>query len=122
MTKNKTDHSLLTKVDNKNEHDLTEYLENTVLIGETPYRYVIVIIYCMLSFANGMQWVTFSSVAKDFKREYNLDQFQVDLFSMIYMIIYPFLSFPSSYIIDNKNIRLGVYSLQFNYSFQFQLY
>jgi fucose permease len=78
------------------------------LIGETSYRFVIVVVYCLLSFANGMQWVTFSAIAKQFRDNYDLTQYQVDLFSTLYMIVYPFLSFPSSYIIDNKSIRLGV--------------
>jgi fucose permease len=88
----------------------TDTRDYSLLIGETPYRFIIVLIYCFLSFANGMQWVTFSAIAKEFKTEYDLTQYQVDLFSTIYMIIYPFLSFPSSYIIDNKNMGLGVFN------------
>jgi hypothetical protein len=90
--------------------DSTDLTDTDILIGETSYRYVIVTVYCLLSFSNGMQWVTFSAIADRFKLNYSLDQYQVDLFSLIYMIIYPFLSFPSSYIIDNKNLRLGVIS------------
>jgi hypothetical protein len=55
-----------------------------------------------------MQWVTFSAVARKFQRVYEINQYQVDLFSLLYMIIYPFVNFPSSYIMDNKNMRLGV--------------
>jgi fucose permease len=55
-----------------------------------------------------MQWVTFAPIANKFKEIYELDTFDVDLFSMIYMIVYPFINFPSSYIIDNKSVRLGV--------------
>jgi hypothetical protein len=55
-----------------------------------------------------MQWVTFSAIAKRFKEVHDLPTFAVDIFSMIYMIVYPFITFPSSYIIDNKSFRLGV--------------
>jgi fucose permease len=62
----------------------------------------------MLTFCNGLQWVTFAPIAKSFKEVYFLKTFHVDLFSMIYMFAYPFINFPSSYIIDNKSMRLGV--------------
>ena len=101
------DHKVKIKTNNSNTGN-TDSRDYSLLIGETPYRFIIVLIYCLLSFANGMQWVTFSAIAKEFKVEYDLSQYQVDLFSTIYMMIYPFLSFPSSYIIDNKNLGLGV--------------
>ena len=46
--------SLFTK-DNK------EYYE------ESPYRFYLVLAFFLLSFANGFQWVTFSSCLSDFK-------------------------------------------------------
>jgi fucose permease len=55
-----------------------------------------------------MQWVTFSAVADRFKKVYGISTTAVDLFSMSYMIVYPFINFPSSYVIDNKSTRLGV--------------
>jgi fucose permease len=79
-------------------------------ISETPYRYVIVTIYCLLYFACGMQWITFSAIADKFKIEYQLNQFEVDLFSIIFMAMYPITSIPSSYILDIVNIRMGVYT------------
>jgi FLVCR family feline leukemia virus subgroup C receptor-related protein len=62
----------------------------------------------VLSFSNGMQWVTFAPIASKFKKVYNLSTYHVDLFSLIYMMAYPFVNFPSSYIIDNKSMKLGV--------------
>ncbi len=58
--------------------------------------------------SNGMQWVTFSPIADKFQKVYGMSRFLVDLFSMSYMIAYPFINFPSSYIIDNKSMRAGV--------------
>ena len=69
---------------------------------------MIVALFCFLSFSNGMQWVTFAPIATRFKEVYKLSTFKVNLFSMIYMIVYPFMNFPASYLIDNKSIRLGV--------------
>jgi hypothetical protein len=96
----------------KNHKDYTKIIDSRInmpnLIGEKPYRFIIVILFFMINFCNGMQWVTFASIAKKFRIVYDLNQFQVDLFSLIYMILYPFFNFPASYLIDNKNLRLGV--------------
>lgn len=77
-------------------------------IGLTKYRYVIVIIFCLVNFSNAIHWVTFASCAEKFSQLYNLNKFQVDLFSMIFMIIYPFVYLPESYIIDKISTRLGL--------------
>lgn len=100
-----SDHT--TPLNHKEETDVSE-LSDKPQIGLTKYRFVIVIVYCSLNFANAMHWVTFSSCAENFGKLYNLNKFQVDLFSMIYMIIYPFVCVPQAYIIDNKSTRLGL--------------
>ena len=65
--------------------------------------------FCFLNFSNGMQWVTFSAIAENFGKYMEISDFKVDLFSLLYMIVYPFVNFPCSYIIDSKSMRLGVF-------------
>ena len=74
----------------------------------TPYRFVIVIIYCLLNFINGMHWITFASCAAKFGKFYHLTTFQVDLLSLIFMILYLFFSIPESYLMDNISMRTGL--------------
>lgn len=74
----------------------------------SKYRFVIVICYFLLTFSNGMHWVTFSSCAVQFGKYYHLSTSQVNLLSMIFMIIYPFAYLPESYIIDKISMRLGL--------------
>ena len=62
--------------------------------GETPYRFYIVVSYFLLTFANGFQWVTFSSCAENFGDAYDMPSWKVNMFSLIYMIIYPFVCIP----------------------------
>ena len=76
--------------------------------NETPYRFVIVITYFFLNFANGEQWVTFASVADKFRQNYNQSRWAVDLYSMLFMIVYPIFCVPEAYLIDNINMRLGL--------------
>lgn len=75
---------------------------------EYPYRFLIVVLFCILSFSNAMQWVTFASIAAKFSKEYDIDPLAVDLFSLLYMIVYPFINFPSSYVVDNISLRFGL--------------
>lgn len=81
---------------------LREYFE------ESPYRYYIVIAYCLVTFANGLQWVTFSSCFTNFGIAYNLPNWKVNMFSLVYMILYPIVCIPQGYIVDHYSTRLGL--------------
>ena len=74
----------------------------------TPYRFIIVIIYFLLNFINGMHWVTFASCAAKFGKFYHLNNFLVDSFSLIFMVLYPICCIPEAYIIDNISMRIGL--------------
>ena len=78
------------------------------IVQLTPYRYVIVIIYCLLNFINGMHWITFASCAAKFGKFYHLSNFQVDMLSLIFMFLYLFLSIPEAYLMDNISMRKGL--------------
>ena len=75
---------------------------------ETPYRWFIVVAYFLLTFANGLQWVTYSSCATNFGLAYNLKSWEVNMFSLIYMIQYPFVCIPEGYLVDAYSTRLGL--------------
>ena len=68
---------------------------------ETPYRWYVMIAYCLTVFANGFQWVTFSAIATDFSENYDIPSWKVNMFSLMYMIIYPFVCIPEGWLIDN---------------------
>ena len=82
--------------------------EEKIGIGLTPYRYLIVIIYFLLNFINGMHWVTFASIAAKFGKFYHLNNFLVDLFSLLFMILYPIGCIPEAYIVDNISMQIGL--------------
>jgi hypothetical protein len=63
-----------------------------------------------------MQWVTFAGIATRFRLVFNLEQYLVDLFSMLYMIVYPIVNFPSSYAVDNWNMKAAVNIYNFIFS------
>lgn len=94
------------KQESKNMEDNIQSKE--IKYNETPYRFIIVITYFFLNFANGEQWVTYASVADKFRRNYNQSRWEVDLYSMLFMIVYPLFCVPEAYLIDNINMRLGL--------------
>ena len=64
--------------------------------------------YCLCTFANGFQWVTFSAIATKFSEHYEMDSWKVNMFSLIYMILYPFVCVPEGWLVDNYSTRLGI--------------
>ena len=81
---------------------------SSIQYKETPYRWYVMIAYCLTVFANGFQWVTFSAIATKFSENYDTPSWKVNMFSLIYMIIYPFVCIPEGYLIDNYSTRLGI--------------
>ena len=76
--------------------------------GETKYRWFVMVAFFTLTFANGLQWVTFSSCADNFSEAYNMPSWKVNMFSLMYMIIYPFVCIPEGWLVDSYSTRLGL--------------
>ena len=55
-----------------------------------------------------MQWITFAPITSEAVAFYKVPAMQIDLLSLIFMIVYLFVSFPASYIIDTWGIRIGI--------------
>jgi len=103
----KTEKELKT-IENKDAAIAVDKSPESQQYGETPYRWYVMIAYCLCVFANGFQWVTFSAIAVDFANNYNQPSWKVNMFSLMYMIIYPFVCIPQGWLIDNYSTRLGI--------------
>jgi MFS family permease len=55
-----------------------------------------------------LQWITFAPITSEAVAFYNVPALQIDLLSLIFMVVYIFVSFPASYIIDTWGIRIGI--------------
>ena len=93
---------------NQEEGVTIDKTAETLRYGETPYRWYVMIAYCLCVFANGFQWVTFSAIAVEFSKNYKEPSWRVNMFSLMYMIIYPFVCIPQGWLIDNYSTRLGI--------------
>ncbi len=91
-----------------NKEPKKEEEKEEIIYKETPFRFCVVIAYCLLSFANAIGWVTYSSTADKYREAYNLTSNQVNMFGLIYMILYPIVCIPEAYIVDNISTYLGL--------------
>jgi fucose permease len=75
---------------------------------EYRYRIVIVAIFCILTFVNGAWWVVVSPISVPVGKAYGQSDAVVALIPMCFMILYPFINFPSNWVLDVRGIKNGV--------------
>ena len=71
---------------------------------ESPSRYYILVAYCFCIFASGFQWLSFTSLPY-FPLYYELSQWKVDFFSLIYIIEYLVLFIPIIILSEKLSTR-----------------
>lgn len=77
------------------------------------YRFVILIVFMLITAAIEIQWLTHASVARPAEVFYNgqirAGSFlNVDFLAMVYMLAFLVMSFPASYVIDTYGIKTGL--------------
>jgi len=72
------------------------------------YRWVVLLVYFIINVLMQLQWITFAPITSEAVAFYKVPALQIDLLSLIFMIVYLFISFPASYIIDTWGIRIGI--------------
>ena len=72
------------------------------------YRWVVLLVYFLLNAMLQVQWITFAPITSEVVAFYNVPAVQIDLLSLIFMIVYIFVCIPASYIIDTRGIRVGI--------------
>ena len=70
------------KDEKENNKDDEKENQEEIIYKETPFRFYVVISYCLLSFANAVGWVTYSSTADKYREAYNLTSNQVNMFGL----------------------------------------
>lgn len=72
------------------------------------YRWVVLLVYFLINVLMQIQWITFAPITSEAVAFYKVPALQIDVLSIIFMIVYLFVSFPASYIIDTRGIRIGI--------------
>ena len=89
----------------KTEHQ-EDNVPKEISYGETSYRWFFLISFCLSTFSNQMQWVTFSAILNDFSINYEIATWKVDMFSLLYMIICIVTCIPEAWLLDSYSIRI----------------
>uniref|UniRef100_A0A0K0E3I3 MFS domain-containing protein n=1 Tax=Strongyloides stercoralis TaxID=6248 RepID=A0A0K0E3I3_STRER len=82
--------------------------ENIGIIKTTPYRFLILAVFVLLSSSNAFQWIFYSIITDIISNYYNVDAGLVNWLSMIYMVAYMVLVFPGSWFLDKYGLRKSV--------------
>jgi cyanate permease len=57
---------------------------------------------------NQLLWITFAAITTQSMDFYHVSDLGIGLLSLIFMVVYVFVSFPASWVIDTHGIRMGV--------------
>ncbi len=76
----------------------------------TVYRYRWVLLAAYAGVQAGMQllWITFAPVTGAAAEFYGVQPLDIGLLSMIFMIVYLFMSIPASWLLDSRGLRTGL--------------
>ena len=72
------------------------------------YRWVVLLVFAIISILIQLQWLTFAPVAREAKLVYHVSAMKIDLLSMVFMAVFLVMCIPASYVIDTYGIRAGV--------------
>ncbi len=72
------------------------------------YRWVVLLAFMAIIALNQLLWITFAAITTDAMQFYGVTDLSIGLLSLIFMVVYIFVSFPASWVIDTYGIRVGV--------------
>ena len=94
------------KITERNDEKEKDIIKIRLRYEETPYRWFVLVSFCLCSFSNQMQWVTFSAISSDFSKNYEISTWKVNMFSLTYMIICIVTCIPESWLLNSFSIRI----------------
>jgi MFS family permease len=72
------------------------------------YRWIMLLVFMLAIAINQLNWITFAAITSDAVDFYGVPDLSIGLLSMVFMIVYIFISFPASWVIDTYGIRVAV--------------
>ena len=102
-----TKKEMINPIQAKNSEEIIT-TKKEIKYGESAYRWFFLISYCLSGFVNQMQWVCFAAISTDFSIHFEKPLWQVDMFSLIFMIVYPITCLPEAWMLDSFSIRISL--------------
>lgn len=72
------------------------------------YRWVILAVFMCVVLVNQLLWITFAPVTGIAAEFYKVSDLSIGLLSMVFMVVYIFVSIPASWVIDTFGFRVAV--------------
>ncbi len=72
------------------------------------YRWIILAAFMFVVIVNQLLWITFASITIDAAKYYGVSDLMIGLLSMVFMIVFIFVSIPASWVIDKYGFRVAV--------------
>jgi MFS family permease len=72
------------------------------------YRWIVLLFYSLMQAAMQLLWITFAPITGDAAAYYGVTALRIGFLSMIFMIVFVFVSLPASWAIDTFGLRKGV--------------
>ena len=98
----------LNKAEVQNIQEEISSTKKEVKYGETPYRWFFLVAYCLSVFVNQMQWLSYSAILTEFSLHYEKPEWKINMFALIFMIVFPILCIPEAWLLDKFSIRLAL--------------
>jgi len=74
----------------------------------SPYRWVVLLAIVPIIIASQMMWLSLAPVSSQAESFYGVSSMSIAIFSMSYMIMYIFFSYPASWIVDKFGFRYSL--------------
>eukprot|EP01119_Soliformovum_irregulare_P011933 TRINITY_DN3057_c0_g2_i1.p1 TRINITY_DN3057_c0_g2~~TRINITY_DN3057_c0_g2_i1.p1 ORF type:complete len:486 (+),score=149.16 TRINITY_DN3057_c0_g2_i1:29-1486(+) len=82
--------------------------EGNVEVKTTKKRWLQLAFFSLMTFLNGMTWITFSPISDQVQSRYSVSITSVNMLSLIFLILYIVFFLPSSWCLDRKGLRFGL--------------
>lgn len=73
-----------------------------------PWRWVVLMLFCLYSASNAIQWITYSSIATATRDFFNLTTNELNMLSSVYMIVFVVGAYFTCTTFERWGVRLGV--------------
>lgn len=72
------------------------------------YRWAVLLAFMAIIAINQLLWITFAAITSEATKFYGVSELSIGVLSLSFMVVYIFISFPASWVIDTYGIRVGV--------------
>ncbi len=82
-------------------------MSNNLGITTYRYRWIVLLVFMLVMGVQQLLWITFASITSSAVAYYNVSDLSIGMLSMVFMIVYIFVSFPASWLIDTYGFRVS---------------